>query len=121
MPLNRILETLVEGTPGARAAVLADGEGEAVVAYTSGEGTDYDIKLVGAHHGIILARAREMVERLRLGEPIEITFLQDQFHVITVPVNREYYLVLTISPDALPARAKHHATRAARDIEAEIA
>ena len=41
MRLKEILEELVERTPGARAAVLADWEGEAVVAYPSGDETDY--------------------------------------------------------------------------------
>ncbi len=75
MELQQILETLVETTPGARAAVLADWEGEAVVAYTSGEETDYNIKFVGAHQGIILDRAREMLERIAHGDsPSEIAF-----------------------------------------------
>ena len=120
MQLDQILETLVESVSGARAAVLADWEGEAVVAYTSGEDTDYDIKFVGAHHGIILTRAREMIERLSMGQPREITFLHDHFHVVTVPVNRDYYLVLTLRAGALPAMARHKAGKAAREIEREI-
>lgn len=121
MRLNEILETLVENVPGANAAILADWEGEAVATYTSGENTDYNIKFVGAHHGLLLGKAREMIERLSLGQPREITFLQDLFHVITIPINQDYYLVLTLLPDSIPAMAKHKASRAAREIEIEIA
>jgi predicted regulator of Ras-like GTPase activity (Roadblock/LC7/MglB family) len=120
MGLSQILETLVERVPGAKAAILADWEGEAVVAYTSGEDTDYEIKFVGAHHGIILNRAREMIERLAMGEAREITFSLERFHVITTPVNRDYYLVLTLGPGALPARAKPEVQKAVKDIEKDI-
>jgi predicted regulator of Ras-like GTPase activity (Roadblock/LC7/MglB family) len=121
MRLKEILEELVERTPGARAAVLADWEGEAVVAYTSGEETDYDIKFVGAHHGIILARAREMIERCDLGSPRELTFSQQNFQVITIPVNSDYYLVLTLQPGPHAPFAKAAVKKAVHEIEQDIA
>ena len=105
MLLDQIIEELVEMTPGARAAILADWEGEAVVTYTSGEETDYEIKFVGAHHGILLTRAKEMIDRLSLGSPTQISFKHDLFNVITAPVNNDYYIVLTLGPDALIAQA----------------
>ena len=120
MRLRQILEDLVERAPGVSAAILADWEGESVAAYTSGEDTDYEIKFVGAHHGIILRRAREMIDRLAMGEAREITFSQERFHVITVPVNRDYYLVLVLGPAALPARARPEIQKAVKDIEKDI-
>lgn len=120
MGLKQIIEDLVEKTPGAIAAVLADWEGEAVVAYTSGEQTDYNIKFVGAHHGIILAKAREMIERLDLGQTRQISFSQQNLQIITIPVNSDYYLVLTLNPQSNPGYARVPLKKAVREIEADI-
>ncbi len=121
MRLKEILETLVEGVPGANAAVLADWEGEAVVAYSSGENTDYQIKFVGAHQGILLERAKEMIERLSLGRPEEFTFLMENMNVITVPVNKDYYIVLTLTTPYILPQSKLLVKKAAREIERDIA
>ena len=121
MRLQQILEELVEKIPGAKAAVLADWEGEAVVAYTSGEDTDYEIKFVGAHHGILLDRAREMIERLALGQARQLVFSHEKFNVITAPVNSDYYLVVTVGPRTPAALASYAVKKALKEIEADIA
>jgi predicted regulator of Ras-like GTPase activity (Roadblock/LC7/MglB family) len=120
MQLNEIIEELVEKTPGARAAILADWEGEAVVAYTSGEQTDYEIKFVGAHHGILLSRAKEMIDRLSLGSPKLISFKHDEFNIITAPVNNDYYIVLTLGPDSIVGQANMTLKRAVSEVEKDI-
>lgn len=120
MPLQRILEGLVERVPGARAAVLADGEGESVAAYTAGEGTDYDIKFIGAHHGIILNRARRLLGQLQLGETRELTFVQDQFQVLTAAVNHDYYVVLTLDSQTALGRARYELRQALAQLKKEI-
>ncbi len=120
MSLDKIIEDLVESVPGSRAAILADWEGEAVVTYTSGERTDYEIKFVGAHHGIILARAKEMIERLSHGAAEKIVFHQDEFTVITAPVNDEYYVVLTLDPYAIPGQADMGLRKAVKLIKEDI-
>jgi len=121
MRLRQILEDLVEGVPGARAAVMADWDGESVAAYTSGEQTDYEIKVVGAHEGIILNLARQLLKRLALGDAKEIAFLHENFHVITAPINQDYYLVLTLQAHTLPALAKPALKNAVEKIIQEIA
>jgi predicted regulator of Ras-like GTPase activity (Roadblock/LC7/MglB family) len=120
MPFRRILEELVERVPGARAAVLADWEGESVAAYTSGEGTDYDIKFIGAHHGIILEHARKVLTELKLGQTQELSFVQEKFHVLTAPVNSAYYVVLTLRPEAALARARFELRQALTRLKKEI-
>lgn len=120
MPFRTILEELVERVPGARAAVLADWEGESVAAYTSGEGTDFDIKFIGAHHGIILDRARKILSELKLGKAREISFVQEQFHVLTVAVNSRYYVVLTLAPDTPLGRARLELRQALTRLKKEM-
>ncbi len=117
---SKILEDLVETVPGALAAVFADWEGEAVNAYTSGEGTDYQIKFVGAHHGILLDRARALLKSMDLGRAKEITFQMDNFHVLTAAVNDEYYVVLTMDGKSLPLQARHAIHQAIEKIRKEM-
>jgi len=121
MRLQRILEELVAETPGVKAAILADWEGEAVVFSPQNNGANYHIKLVGAHHGVILDQAREMTQKTSLGQARQITFFLQNFHVITTPINRDYYLVLTLDPHAIPGRAKPMLKKALRELEEEIA
>lgn len=120
MQLLQILNDLLAGAPGARSAVLADWEGEAVVVAARNGDREYDIKVIGAHHGIILALARQMLTRLGLGEASDLTFVHDKFQVITAPVNREYYVVLTLDPAALPALARPALQDAIVALEKEI-
>jgi predicted regulator of Ras-like GTPase activity (Roadblock/LC7/MglB family) len=123
MRLRQILEELVKGLPGATAAVLADWEGEAVAAFCAGRGSEeeeYNIRFVGAHHGIILTRAREMIARLAQGEARELVFSHQYLRVLTVPVNHEYYVVLTLEARAWPFLARSALRRAVAAIEAEI-
>ena len=120
MPFKAILEQLVERVPGAIAAVLADWEGEAVSAYTSGEGTDYNIKFIGAHHGILLGHARKMLTELQLGQAREINFVMDNFHVLTAAVNREYYVVLALAPETSLALARFELRQALTRLKQEI-
>jgi len=120
MPFKAILEELVERVPGARAAVLADWEGESVAAYTSGEGTDYDIKFIGAHHGIILEHARKVLTELKLGQAQELSFVQEQFQVLTVTVNSEYYVVLTLSPGTQLGHARFQLRQALAQLKKEM-
>lgn len=119
MRLQRILDELVEAAPGATGAILADWEGEAVVT-RSMNGGDYEIKVIGAHQGVILAEAREMFKRLRLGETTLITFALQNFNAVTAPINHEYYLVLTLRPEAIPGRARPAIRAALRELECEV-
>jgi len=121
MKLNRILEQLVASVPGAGAAALLDWEGESVVLFNQSKHSDYQIKLLGAHHGIILDRARQMIKRLSLGgEPTELIFSLQNLNVVTMPVNHEYYLMLTLRPGSAPVFAGGALRRAAAEIEADI-
>jgi len=120
MLLERILESLVRDVPGAISAILADWEGESVVHHAGPGIEDYEIKFVGAHHGIILSKARELMSRLELGNATQLSFVQEKFNVVTAPVNDDYYLVLTLLPKSLPIFAKPAVSRAIKEIEADI-
>ncbi len=60
-----ILERLVEASPGALGAVLADEEGECVDWFSEGDGDPDDLKLAAAYMGIMLNRtATPKIQRL---------------------------------------------------------
>jgi len=119
MGLQEIVNQLVASTPGALAAILADWEGEAVVIATR-RGGDYEIKFIGAHHGLLLDRSRELTRRLMIGEPREICFQARDFNILTAPVNKEYYLVLTLEARVHPVLARPRFYEAVREIRHDI-
>lgn len=87
-----LLKDLVESTPGATGAILADWEGESVAFHTTGD--DYELKVVAAHKGIIMARLRGIHDQLALGELKEAVITGESVQIITGAVTRDYSLVL---------------------------
>ena len=70
MPFKPLLNALVERVPGAQGAIIADWEGESVDQV--GIMDDYDLKVIGAHKGVILHSMRDVVDRLGDDELKEI-------------------------------------------------
>jgi predicted regulator of Ras-like GTPase activity (Roadblock/LC7/MglB family) len=120
LAFKRMLEDLVNRVPGAEAAVFADQDGEAIAAYTAAEDTEYGIKFVGAHHGILLRRAGEMLAGMDMGQTKEIIFQHERFHVLTSPLDSQYYLVLTFQGLENLGRARFELRRTVKDIAKEI-
>jgi predicted regulator of Ras-like GTPase activity (Roadblock/LC7/MglB family) len=120
MPFKRMLENLVNRVPGAEAALFADNEDEAVAAYTAAEDTEYGIKFVGAHHGILLRKASQAISGLNMGQTREIIFRHEKFQVLATPVNSQYYLVLTFRGMENLGRARYELRQTVKDIAQEI-
>lgn len=120
MPFKRMLEDLVNRVPGATAALFADQEDEAVAAYTSAEDTEYGIKFVGAHHGILLRKARDMLSGMKMGETKHVIFQHEKLHVIASPVDSDYYLVLTFNGIENLGRARRELAHTAGEFLKEI-
>lgn len=119
MPFKKPLSTMLEHIPGALGAIIADWEGEAVDQVALMD--DYDIKILGAHKGIILTRLREALERVDGGELEEILIRSDQNNTLVAPVTEDYFLVLTLSPEAMLGRASFELRRCAALLREEIA
>jgi predicted regulator of Ras-like GTPase activity (Roadblock/LC7/MglB family) len=99
MPFKQILKELVETIPGARGAILADWEGEAVEQHCLDD--DFELKVVGAHQGIILGRLREIHDGLALGEPGVAVISTAASRVAVSPVGSDYTLVVTLGREAV--------------------
>lgn len=119
MPFKKHLNKMLEQVPGAIGAIIADWEGEAVDQVALMD--DYDIKVLGAYKGIILTRLREALDRVDGGELEEILIRADQNHTLVAPVTEDYFLVLTLAPDAVLGRASFELQRCAALLREEIA
>lgn len=118
MPFKTLLKTLVERVPGAQGAIIADWEGESVEHV--GIMDDYDLKVIGAHKGVILQNMREVVDRL--GDDLkEIVITTRQAQTLVMPVTEDYYLVLTIDRSDMLGRALLEARRCIQALYREIA
>ncbi len=118
MPFKAILKELVESTPGASGAILADWEGEAVDQHCLYD--DYELKVIGAHKGIILNQMRDLHRGFAAGELREAVIATGQQRVIIGAVGADYSLVMTLEPEAVVGRAMYRFRNATRLLEKEI-
>ncbi len=118
MPFKSLLNRLLEDIPGALGAIIIDWEGEAVdqVARIS----DYDIKLLGAHSGIILHLLRETLTRIDSGELEEVVFRTGDNKTLIAPLTEDYLLVLHLGAEAIVARATFRAGRCVDELRHEF-
>ena len=103
MPFKTLLNRLLEDIPGAVGAIIVDWEGEAVDQVARID--DYEIKVLGAHSGIILGFLREALMRLEGGDLDELVFRSGENKILLAPLTDEYVLILQLGPTAIAARA----------------
>jgi len=118
MPFKKLLGELVSRVPGAMGAVLADWEGEAVD--QSGHLNDYELKVIGAHKGVILQNLREVVGRLEDDHVREIVVTTEKVQTVVMPVTPDYFLVLTLNRDDALGRALFESRRCVALLREEI-
>ncbi len=118
MPFKSILKTLVESVPAASGAILADWEGEAVEQFCLYD--DYEIKVAGAHEGIILNHLKDVYAGFSAGELEEVVTITDQQQVIAGMIGADYSLVMTLGRDALLGLALHRFRETVKVLEKEI-
>lgn len=119
MPFKKLLHTLVENVPGAQGAIIADWEGEAVD-YV-GVMDDYELKIIGAHKGVVLHNMRDVVDRLGDDDLREIVVTTKLTQTVIMPVTKDYYLVLTLDRSDMLGRALMETRRCVKALYQEIA
>lgn len=119
VPFQTMLTELVKKVPGATGAILADWEGEAVAQYCP-DGDEYELKVIGAHKGIILNRMRELHASLGAGELRETVITTAEQHILVGAVGPEYVLVMTLERTALLGQALFHFRSCITPLEKEI-
>jgi predicted regulator of Ras-like GTPase activity (Roadblock/LC7/MglB family) len=119
MPFKDALGLLVESVKGGVGAILVDSEGEAVDVFTHGDG--YEIRLAGAHHGIILNLLKEGMARVDNGESLQgLSIKSEKITYTIVPVEEGLFLVLMQDETGIPAQGMKAIKDALSDIAALI-
>src|SRR5713226_8667667 len=96
--LASILKTMVERVPGALGAVFADGDGEAVDEFALIAALE--IKLVGAHFGVVLELFRAGLFRRGLGAVEEMLVETENLTILVHQVTDGYYVLLAAQATA---------------------
>jgi predicted regulator of Ras-like GTPase activity (Roadblock/LC7/MglB family) len=106
MPFKMILNNLMESVPGATGAILADWEGEAVEQACLYD--VFDLKVTGAHKGILLNLMKEAHQKVNAGELRHAVISTGNQHYLTGPIGTDYFLVMTLDKSAIVGLAIHH-------------
>jgi predicted regulator of Ras-like GTPase activity (Roadblock/LC7/MglB family) len=118
VPFKTILNELVESIPGATGAILADWEGESVEQYCLYD--DYELKLIAAHKGIVLARIREAHAFQAGVEPEDAVISTGKLHILTGVIGPDYSLVMTLDRGVIIGKALYNFRKAIMRLEKEI-
>jgi predicted regulator of Ras-like GTPase activity (Roadblock/LC7/MglB family) len=118
MPFKTILRGLVESTPGATGAILADWEGEAVEQHCLYD--DYELKVVAAHKGIELNQIREVHAAFPGDEFCDAVITTSSQHILTGLIGPDYSLVVTLDRGALLGVALYRFRKTLKLLEKEI-
>ena len=96
---GNILKAAIEAVPGALGATFADWEGETVDGFSPTIG-DTNLKLRGAHWGIIYHLARTAWQKADSGQIEELMLEFDNERAIIRRVTNEYYVVLLLARES---------------------
>jgi predicted regulator of Ras-like GTPase activity (Roadblock/LC7/MglB family) len=118
MPFKELLSELVERVPGASGAIIADWEGEAVDRVARMD--DYQLRVIGAHKGIILTNLRRVLGRLNRDQLQELIISTNETRTLVLPVTPDYFLVLIADKDTALGRALFEARRCVASLRKEI-
>jgi predicted regulator of Ras-like GTPase activity (Roadblock/LC7/MglB family) len=117
LPYLLILERLLRAVAGAHAALLLDAYGEVVV---EAGAKDLRHRLIGAYQGIAFATARRAAERHEIG-PIDQFCCRYTLGTIALTVLKDdYYLIVSLAPEASLAVSLWHSARARDELNAEL-
>ncbi|MEZ4600014.1 MAG: roadblock/LC7 domain-containing protein [Syntrophotaleaceae bacterium] len=119
MPFKHLLTELLERIPGALGAIIADWEGEAVDHVARMD--DYELRVIGAHKGIILSNLRRVLEQLGRDRLQEVIISTSRSRTLVLPVTEDYFLVVTADRDVVLGRALFESRRCVARLKKEIA
>lgn len=119
MPFKSILAQVVVPELNVCSAIVADWEGEAVDWLSSGR-CDDDVRLFGAHLGIVLNNLVRAVDCGNGGAVREVVIRVGGADWFVFPVTSEYYLAVAALNSGQRARICHVAQRCVQQLLIEI-
>jgi hypothetical protein len=103
MPFKKALDDIVDAAGGGVGAILVDDEGESIDYVTRGD--SFEIRLAGAHHGIVLNILNDIQKRIDNRETIEeICVRSDLFTYTIASMGDGLFVVLVQDKTGIPAR-----------------
>ena len=119
MPFKDILGLIVESVRGGVGAILVDDEGEAVDIFTHGD--TYEIRLAGAHHGIVLTLLEEAMKRSENGSRLQsLSIKAERLSYTIMPIQEGLFVVLMQDETGIPSQAMQVLKDSVGDIAALI-
>ena len=116
---GEILRQAIDRVPGARGASFADWDGETVDAFSSQIG-DTNLRLIGAHWGVIYYLVRSTCDKLQLGPIVELILEFELQRVVIRRVTDEYHVVMALAPQSNLAAARQALVRVAAQLRDEM-
>lgn len=113
------LSELMGKIPGAIGIILADWEGETVDRASRMD--DYQLRVLGAHKGVILMNLREALKASGDDELREVVITTEEARILILPVTDEYFLVLLLERRQAPGKALFEARSYLEILRKEIA
>jgi len=108
----------MDSVPGATGAILADWEGEAVEQSCLYD--VFDLKVIGAHKGILLNLLKDAHQKMDAGEMKHAVITTEKQHYLTGSIGADYFLVMTLDRSAIVGLAIHHFQLAIDSMHKEI-
>jgi predicted regulator of Ras-like GTPase activity (Roadblock/LC7/MglB family) len=132
-PFTPILRTMLVDVPDSLGAIFADWEGEAVDQFPdprraedaetplpeSGIDT-FDLRLFGAHWGVILNHVNLALRTFHYGDPQIVMLHHERLDILIQKVDARYYLLLALRPGAPLGRALRELERGVQALRVEM-
>ncbi len=115
-----ILKKMVERVPGALGAIFADWDGEAVDQFAHVSVSTMEIKLAGAHWGVVLALATARLREAGAGAVDEMWIEGERALVLVRRVTDQYFVVLAVRRGAHLGTARRELELGARTLLGEM-
>ena len=115
---DQILKRAVLETQGAVGAIFLDCEGEEIAHYTILSGDE--MKLMGAHYGIVWVEVAAMISRRLTASAAEAIFHSERGICLIRSVQKEYIVLLMVRPSEGIGQARRWLRWAAGEIQREI-
>ena len=132
-PFTPILRTLLVEVPDALGAIFADWEGEAVDQFPDPRRAEdaatplppsgietFDLRLFGAHWGIILNYVNAALRTFHYGDLQVVMLHHDRLDILIQTVDARYYLLIALRPGAPLGRALLELERGVRALRVEM-
>ncbi len=122
MTFREALEVVVNGTPGARAAVLMGADGIPVEEFCSEEG-GMDLPSIAVEFQRVLAEARkvaDMVDAEASGALEELVLQTSRGQLLFRALDEDYFLVVALDRNGFLGKARYLVTSLLRDIRQEL-